>query len=389
MEDKVKDIGLLRRRKRRRQKILKFTAFLVLIIIGVGLYENRDRWIPKLEGIGTKYYSISQSKKTKSSGSFPLIVSDGVNYSVGNIERNLAILSDAYLYIYSNDGDLIDTRQHAYNNAILETVGKKAIIYEHGGNRFRVESRYKTVYEKDIADNILFARISKDGVVAVVSSSDTYVCMLTVYDALGKEIYKVQSIERIFDLCFTSDSKGCITVTIDADKGRMVSKVHNLSFSSETAKWVSEKLETFTIKSFYTSEGGAFVLGDTKCAYYDINGQKISEYTYKDKLIGYDFDDGKVAMIFYNDQKRKNTLVTIKGPNAEAEEIVIGEQLKCVDVEGDNVYIMTKVDIKAYNFNGKQLKSKGVSDTYNKFYKIGDYFFLLGYDRIDRLDSRD
>ena len=104
MEDKVKDIGLLRRRKRRRQKILKFTAFLVLIIIGVGLYENRDRWIPKLEGIGTKYYSISQSKKTKSSGSFPLIVSDGVNYSVGNIERNLAILSDAYLYIYSNDG---------------------------------------------------------------------------------------------------------------------------------------------------------------------------------------------------------------------------------------------------------------------------------------------
>ena len=166
-----------------------------------------------------------------------------------------------------------------------------------------------------------------------MSSSDTYVCMLTVYDASG-EIYKVQSIERIFDLCFTSDSKGCITVTIDADKGRMVSKVHNLSFSSETAKSVSEKLETFTIKSFYTSEGGAFVLGDTKCAYYDINGQKISEYTYKDKLIGYDFDDGKVAMIFYNDQKRKNTLVTIKGPNAEAEEIVIGEQLKCVDVEG-------------------------------------------------------
>ena len=55
----------------------------------------------------------------------------------------------------------------------------------------------------------------------------------------------------------------------------------------------------------------------------------------------------------------------------------------------DNVYIMTRVDIKAYNFNGKQLKSKGVSDTYNKFYKIGDYFFLLGYDRIDRLDSRD
>ena len=156
--------------------------------------------------------------------------------------------------------------------------------------------------------------------------------MLTVYDASGKEIYKVQSIERIFDLCFTSDSKGCITVTIDADKGRMVSKVHNLSFSSETAKWVSEKLETFTIKSFYTSEGGAFVLGDTKCAYYDINGQKISEYTYKDKLIGYDFDDGKVAMIFTMTREKTHWL-QLKGPNAEAE-IVIGEQLKCVDVEG-------------------------------------------------------
>src|SRR5699024_4427170 len=133
----------------------------------------------------------------------------------GNIDKHLAILSDAYLHIYSDDGELIDTRQHAYNNAILETVGKRVVIYEHGGNKFRVDSKYKTVYEKEITDNILFARISKDGVVAVVSSSDTYVCMLTVYDDTGKEIYRVQSIERIFDLSFTNDSKGCITVTID------------------------------------------------------------------------------------------------------------------------------------------------------------------------------
>lgn len=389
MEDMVKDIGLLRRRKRRRQKMLKMAAFLALIVVGIGLYANRDRWIPKLEGIGTKYYSISQSKKSKASGNFPLIISDGVNYQVGNIDKHLAILSDAYLHIYSDNGELIDTRQHAYNSAVLETAGKKALVYEHGGNRFRVESKYKTVYKKEIADNILFARISNDGVVAVVSSSETYVCMLTVYDDSGKEIYRVQSIDKIFDLSFKNDSKGCITVTIDEDNGRMVSKVHSLSFSAETAKWVSEQFDSFAIKSFYTSEGGAFIFGDTKCAYYDNNGQKVSEYTYKDKLIGYDFDDGKVAMIFHNDQKRKNSLVTIKGPNADAAEISIDGQLKYVNVAGDYAYVMTNVDMKTYNFSGKQTKSKDISDTYDGFYKMGDYFFLLGYDRIDRLDTRD
>lgn len=388
MEEKIRDIALMRRRRKRRQKILKMISFLVIIAIGINLYVNRDRWIPKLEGIGTKYHSISQSKKSKSSGNFPLIISDGVNYSVGDIDKSFAILSDAYLHIYSVDGELVDTRQHAYNSAIIETVGKKAIVYEHGGNSFRVESKHKTVYEKEIAENILFARISNDGIVAIVSSSGTYVCMLTVYDASGKEIYRVQSIERIFDLSFTNDSKGCITVTIDVDKGRMVSKVNKLSFNSGTTKWVSEQFDSFAIKSFYTSEGGVFIFGDTKCAYYDNNGQKISEYIYKDKLIGYDFDDGKVAMIFNNEQKRKNTLVTIKGPNADAIEISIDEQLKLVDVEGESVYVMTKVDMKTYNFNGKQTKSKDISDIYDRFYKMGDYFFLLGYDRIDRLDAR-
>ena len=44
--------------------------------------------------------------------------------------------------------------------------------------------------------------------------------------------------------------------------------------------------------------------------------------------------------------------------------------------------------IETYSYNGKLLKQIPISDTYYKFVRIGDYMFLLGYDKIDRVMFR-
>ena len=154
--------------------MVKFSAVLVLVAIVLGLYLNRDVWVPKLEGIGGKFHSVKSGEL--SGGNFPLSVSGGIDYQVAELNGYLAILSDAYFYIYTDDGDLYDERQHAYANAMLQTAGKKALIYESGGNKFRIDNKRKNIYTKKMEQTIIFARISENGNVAVVTNSDSYVC---------------------------------------------------------------------------------------------------------------------------------------------------------------------------------------------------------------------
>lgn len=388
MSNEVKDISVLRKRKKRRRKILKLTALLIVFAAGYALYYNRDSWIPRLEGIGTKYYSISQSKKSRENGNFPLNISDGVNYSVGNIGDSFVVLSDAYLHIYTADGGLIDTRQHAYSNPLFETEGKKALTYEQGGKKFRLDNKHKKVYEKELDESIIFARLSKDGYAAVVTSSDTYACVLTVYDDSGEEKYKILSVDRIFDVCFTENSKGCIVTSADGKEGTMVIKCSYFNFDSKEAKWTTDNIDTFIVKSYYTSEDGIFIIGDDKCMYYDNKGQMLSEYVYKDELKEYSYYDGKAALIFENSQKRQTSLVMLKGPSADAVETSFEDGLKYAWVTDNYVYVMTSKVLASYSFSGKEVNSIPVEDYYERFYKIGNYFYLLGYDKIDRIDFK-
>ena len=211
MEKNIKDVDIviLRRRRKRRRQMAKFIAFILLASIIFGLYVKRDVWFPKLEGIGSRFQSVKSSGGELSGENFPLNISGGIDYQVGNLNGYLAILSDAYIYIYTEDGELYEERQHAYANAMLQTSGKKALIYESGGNKFRIDNKRKNLYTKKMEQNIIFARISENGNVAVITTSDTYICKLTVFDDSGEEIYSRNCVERVIDLTFNEDGTGC------------------------------------------------------------------------------------------------------------------------------------------------------------------------------------
>ena len=160
----------------------KLFLFLMLLLLAGIIYARRDVWYPKLEGIGTRYQTIRQNDGTLAEGNFPLTVSGGIDYETADMNGSLVILSDANFYIYGLDGNLRESRQHAYANAMMEVAGKKALIYESSGNQFRVESKSKTLYTKELDEQIVFARLSSNGNVAVVTTSQLCACTIRVYD---------------------------------------------------------------------------------------------------------------------------------------------------------------------------------------------------------------
>lgn len=390
MEKNIKDVDIviLRRRRKRRRQMAKFIAFILLASIIFGLYVKRDVWFPKLEGIGSRFQSVKSSGGELSGENFPLNISGGIDYQVGNLNGYLAILSDAYIYIYTEDGELYEERQHAYANAMLQTSGKKALIYESGGNKFRIDNKRKNLYTKKMEQNIIFARISENGNVAVITTSDTYICKLTVFDDSGEEIYSRNCVERVIDLTFNEDGTGCILATSDVADGEIISKIISVSFDSKKDKWTSDALNTMCLKTYY-DRNGILVLGDTKCAYYSNKGELLTSYDYPSSLIDWDYRDGKIAMLFENEIKRQNYFTTIDSEKREPNQNEFSNSsANCIRISGGQVLILSKEGIIKYDFNGGGEKNISSESAYEKFILIDNYIFLLGYDRIDRIEYK-
>ena len=49
-------------------------------------------------------------------------------------------------------------------------------------------------------------------------------------------------------------------------------------------------------------------------------------------------------------------------------------------------YIMTSKNIMAYDFEGQLRSTVEISDACSSFRRSDNYIFLLGYDKIDRID---
>ncbi|MBQ3567181.1 MAG: hypothetical protein IJA12_08375 [Oscillospiraceae bacterium] len=383
------DIVSLRRKKKRRRQLTKFTIFALIVTLGITAYVKVDDWFPKLEGIGSRFQSVKSNNGDSADGNFPLSVSGGIDYQVGNLNDYLAILSDAYLYIYDQDGDLYDERQHAYANAMMQTAEKKVLIYESGGNNFRVDSRRKNLYSKKLDNTIVFARISESGSTAIITNSDNYACKLLVFDDTGNQIYSRNCVERVVDIAFNESSTGCVLSTSDAQNGELVTKLISVDFNSEKDKWTSEAFSTMCLKTCY-DENGIFLIGDTKCAYYDSKGKQTLTYDYPSTLIDWDYSADGAALLFENETKRQSYFTTINSKTkeiCEKEFDVAGS--KCIQIAERYVYVMNKNGISRFGFKGTEETNISSENSYDGFIIIEDYIFQLGYDRIDRTEYKE
>lgn len=378
------DIVELKNRKKRRKRLVKLLVFLLIASVAGGLYYYRESWLPKLQGLGKQYETIRNDGQL-AEGNFPIEINGGSKYQLSYGEERLFLLSDAYIYYYSIDGGLLKRRQHAYTNGVLKTAGDTALIYEIGGDQLSVENDSEKLYEKSFEESIIFARISPEGYVAVVTTSDNYTCKLTVYNEKGEFVYERNCVERIKSISFTDESAGCVLSYIGADKGKLSTSVQKISFTSEKEEWTSPFVSTLGVETFVSGEG-AFILGYTACANVDSSGQISTYYQYDGDFVGGESKNGKSAVIINDDDRRKYTLALFEKDSAEPVLVDFDEPLKYVTVYDGLAYVMSTEEIRGYDFDGTLRSTVEIADSYSEFRRSEDYIFLMAYNKVDRID---
>ncbi len=388
----AQDVHTLRKIKRRRRTIRRVLLFVVLSAFILVLYVNRDLWIPQLEKIGQSQQFVQQSDGALSGNRFPLSIYGGAVYQTGTIDDRLLILSDTYLYLYKTDGSLEDARQHAYGSAMLQTAGDYALVYESGSSRFRLETKSKTVYEKNSSDSIVFGRVSREGMVALVTTSQTSACTLIVYNVNGKAIYQRNCVSQLSEVTFDTENGGCYAVSIRTKDGVLQSVVNSYDFQNEKPRWTSAPLDMLCISVYNTKDGGVFVLGDVGCAYLDVGGAVRSTYVYPDTLVCGDFYNDTAAILLRNDEKRTNTVALLRNDRSEPVMMSFDSTVKDVAVGDNTVTVQTRTAIEVCDHSGNSIASATSAnserfDRFDSFLPMDSYIFLMGYDTIDRIEA--
>lgn len=379
-------------KRKRRSKLRAFRNLLLFLLI-VGfcgyLYVQRDMWIPKLEGIGSRYDSVTQNDGTLAEGNFPLTISGSSSYQADIVDDTLFLLHDAYLDTYSLHGDSGDTRQHAFQNAMMCSGGKYALLYESGGTSFRLDTKHKNVYSKSVDNDIISGTVSDNGTVALITESSSYACSILVYDNTGKRIYQRNCVEYVVDIAFHKDNDGLCFTSVQVENGVMNSTITSVLFHQVDIQWTSMPLETMSVKSGFSSNDKLCVVGNTACAYYSSTGRMLGTYNYNGTLVSADLENGKAALIIQDDQKRNTSLVLLDQSVSSPKVISIDSSAELVRVFDGDAIVMSPGNITSYAFSGDAIATVKLEGAYTSFLKQDGYLFLLGYDQIDRVDFKE
>jgi hypothetical protein len=387
----VTDISEVRKKrkikkiKRALKKLLIFllAAFLVLLV-----FLSKNRWYPYLDGILSKIPSAENTGEL-AVGNFPIEISDENSYQLKIMENNIAVLNDSCLNIYTDEGKQLLSVQHDYAKPIIEASSKRALIYDLGGKCFSLYSKYDKIYEKTDDNTILFAKLSSNDYAAVVTKSEKYLALLTVYNSKGESVFVYKSYDsRIIDVTFNRDNNGCIITTIGAKGGELVSQLLYYKFDETDMIWQSDYINTMAFSTRLYGESGIILFGDNKCGYFDNNGKLTASYDYDYSIVDFDSSDTLSGMLFNNEETRKSVLVLMDNIENKPIETVIDGTAENIDIFGDIAYVQTSKKIYAYSKMGEIVSSVDLESDYQNFCKTDNYIFLMGYNEINRIDYK-
>lgn len=383
------DMRKLRRKKKNIRILKRFLAALAVLLLIFCIYISRSLWLPGLEGILEKNYwtpaDTSETDEAADEG-FPIDISKKVNTLISPMEDCLAIYSDTYLTTVDSDGREIQSVYLPYGTPILQTVSKRAVLYDMGGYNFSVISKKNEVFSKKMDNQILFAAIGTKGNVAVITSTDKFPSYLTVYDRNGNEIYHWADGNYITSVALSPTGNGCLVSSTYASKGSIRSVITELDFSKSEVGAKTRPIETLALSTSYTTSGGFWAIGDNALYRFNKDCEQEFIYSYSYDLSGYAVSGDICALEFGSiDGKFSYLTVTCANGDNSTDEQAFDDIINHIEINGDNVLANTSTRLYLLNKMGDRLESMKLRSEYVTFALSGNEAYMMSHRSIDKV----
>lgn len=344
---------------------------------------------------GVTFSTIGDSIRTSLAG---IGSGDGYPYSMNGIKigdagitnSDLVLLYDDTVKVLDSTAKEISNITHKYDHPVMSSNSGRVLLYDEGGTTFRVQSKTRVLYEKELDHIIFTGAMGKEGSVAVATTAKDAESMLTVYDSKEKEVFAWKCAKEHIISCDISDNGKLFAVSvIGVDNGSVYSKVYIFNKRKTEPQAVFEYKDSSVSSVQFLSNETLFVLGNNVCEI--INGNEVKEkvdvsVNTPSRLYISDNNTAVLVLSKYSSTTQK----IIKVYNKSGKELFsqeINGLVKSVSTDGKYVSVLTDENIQIFNSKGEMVGSANVNTDAEKVIVSSRNTYVYSLDKIERYSS--
>ncbi len=346
-------------RKKRRKKFAaertrKFVAVsLALAIILVGIYVFVKEDVAGI--IGDRIAANAAGE-----GKLPVDMSGITVLDTFTVGEHLGVLTDAVYMLYTESGKQLLSAQHGFANPVVEAAERRFLIYDQGGNRLMIRTRDKILFEKEFEQKIIYADLSAEGLLSVVTSAQRYASRLSVFNESYTEEIFTWNASNEYVVCATAD-RGTKTVAAAAlsanESGEIVTTVH--IFTTEAAVELSSRQfkGSAVLGMEYDKKGDIKVICDNITACLDTKGNVLGSYIYEKApaaAINLTGNNGAVLVFDRFTEARAADTVFLGENLDEVKTVSVSGEYTCCDGSFESTAIYCSGVAYIFNNSGEQ-----------------------------------
>lgn len=318
---------------------------------------------------------------------FPYSIDASQNISLVNANNKIGILTpNSYTVLDSKTATADYVFQHGYSNPILANAGVYSLVYDQGADKFRLDTVSEGVYEEDIENSILCADVSKNGTVALATTSKKKTCdIMVISRSLDTELEMSISSGYVVDIALSDNSKRVAVAVVNSVNADLVTTVYiyNVNNSEEKAVTLPSgvladiRFAGNSIWAVGNSYAGV-IKGDEYKACYEDGTINTQCYTYNQA--------GALVLVYGNYSNSSQYEISYIKPNGKIKnEFTVDAIVKDASATESLVSVLTTDEILSFNINNGECKEViSCTDSVKSICRLGSSVFIHRQSLIDK-----
>lgn len=357
--------------------VIRLAAVTLLLILAVSMWTSFSGWTFS-ETVDSIRLSFRDSGAMRGGAKkFPVPLSGTTAIKAEKLAGGTAVLTDTAMTVYSKKGMAAINSPHYMANPAMSTAGHYALVYDVGGERFRVETASGTISTGRTENNIISASIARCGRYAIVSEESTRLSQVYVYNSDGNALFGWHSADYYINSVALSDSGKYLTVCgLNASNGMICSAVivFSIDDNAEIARQVFE--DELLLDVGYTKSGCAIAVGEKRVICISEDAKTINKTELGSKVCAYDIDSESGAAVCTSDIDCA-VLKVFDTKGRERFTAKTDDAVTDVSMANNHVCVLLQGTAQVYNGSGELKQSFTTAVDANRVLTLGDKAYIM------------
>lgn len=305
-------------------------------------------------------------------------IEPGVSYQTAAYGKDVLFISGEGVRAYNTSGQEIWKIQSANTNPFIDISEKYLLLGELSGKTFSVYSGSKELRTCKLENNLISARLNKNGYVVLLCEEAGYRGMAAVQNLKGNEIFRWYSGEGyVIDAALSDDNRYLAVAQLMTNKEKVYSRV--MFFDIEKNEQIStEEREDCIIAKVQFSSGGWITVSDSEMLGFSKDGKRKYEVGFQGRTVtAFDIENpNNLVFAFINNQN--NTALEMYDKNGKLRgSYAASGELKNLSAEGEVILCSQLRALMYLDPSGRLRKSENIAHDIKSVQLFGDRKHVL------------